>query len=59
MKPSSELFTIELRLLDRCSHPDPNLEVSQLQAHSNIGAIEPLLPDRNESNVFTGQEVMK
>ncbi len=36
----SEASIIELRLLECCWHPDPNLEFPKLQAHSNMVGTE-------------------
>ncbi len=48
-------YIIELRLLEYCWQPDPNLEFLQLQAHSNFGGIYRLPNGRDEFNVFPGQ----
>jgi hypothetical protein len=50
---------IELPFLECCWHRDPNLEISQLQAHSNIGRMECLPPGRDECNVFPGHYYVK
>jgi hypothetical protein len=51
MKPRSESYIIELRLLEYC------LEFLQLQAHSNFGGIYRLPVGRDEFNVFPGLRV--
>ncbi len=44
---------MELRLLECCQHPNPNLEFPQLQAHSNIAGIK-----LNGMSVTSSQDYM-